>query len=169
MKFPKTPSVALALLAILPLVWLIQPVAARDLTTSLKTSSAAVAQAQSATSVRFTYVSPADLPSQTTLNLYLILFDLNTNAVAKGMRVQSVRGPHARALFIFIMRPNQVVMAVIRSPNAPFSSLDPSAVGNLTMQINGGTSTPVTLEEYDANSVAGFYNSETIAQKVGGG
>jgi hypothetical protein len=169
MKFPRASSIAMALLAILPLALLNETAAARDLTTSLKTSSAAAAQAQSPITVRFIYSSPADISKQTAISVYLILFDLNKNATAAGSRVRNLLGPNARAPFVFVMRPNQIVAAVIRSPGTPFTSLDPSVVGNLSVQINGGSSTPVTLEEYDPNTVVGFFNRPVPVQPAGRG
>lgn len=112
----------------------------------------------------FIYTSPAALPLSTDINVYLAVFHVTDQAPITQYYVEALTGPSQVENFDLVLDTNDVVFAIISTPNSTFSSISPNDVGTLAVQINGQCIFPVTLQANDASSVVGFVDQGTIYQ-----
>lgn len=114
----------------------------------------------------FIYTSPATLPSSTDINVYLAVYHLDEQASLTQFYVEALTGPGQAESFNLVLQSNDVVYAIISTPNSTFASISPEDVGTLLVQINGACSFPISLIAYDASSVVGFLEQGTIYQSA---
>ena len=121
----------------------------------------AQAQAQRPVTAVLRYTSGTSTAATAQLNLYVVLFNLDKNAAAQGARVRVVRGPNAKAAFVFVLRGNEELVVAVRTPTGTFASFDPAVIGTWTVQLNNGAATAIEMGKYNAKAAMGVFSENT--------